>query len=410
MSAYNLKRFYRIQISKRVILDRNNILLVLLVSLSLLLSVLRYPLEPIIDDYRWYAKVIMNFIKNPNSANLRAIGDIRQSIRNRPVYPFFIAILALLSPLSLQITPIIVSVLSILFSMVYIYRICKTLDYSRDQSFKVLFLFISCSTVTINFVRPITDNLGLLLSLMAVFYYSRYLESKQLRLLFYTYILAILALLTRELYLSLFLAFLLFPTKNFSRIKRALCFFLFPLLILILIDLLFPFSHILDLFSQATFYWTPGEPFMPSLREFLIAKIGKWRYTYTWAKLFESLTYSIFIPLVLVRKELISRLKTNLFVFWGLIYSITLLLLNGPIFLGRLWLAVTYIVFLWVPYRANSPITNSTRQDAKVSDLKIVLLIIIGFAITLIRLIFFIFNWWSDFRGYELEVPPRILK
>lgn len=406
MSAYNLKRFYRIQISKRVILDRNIVLLALLVSLSLLLSVLRYPLEPIIDDYRGYANVIINFMKNPNSANLRAIGDVRQSIRNRPVYPFFIALLTLLSPLSLQITPSIVSVLSILFSMVYVYRICKTLDYSRDQSFKVLFLFISCSAVTINFVRPITDNLGLLLSLMAVFYYSRYLESKQLRFLFYTYILAILALLTRELYLSLFLAFLLFPTKSFSRIKRVFCFFLFPLLILILIDLLFPFSHILDLFSQATFYWTPGEPFMPSLREFLVAKIGKWRYTYTWAKLFESLTYSIFIPLVLVRKELISRLKTNLFVFWGLIYSITLLLLNGPIFLGRLWLAVTYIVFLWVPYRAYSPITNSTRQDAKVSDLKIVLLIIIGFAITLIRLIFFIFNWLSDFRGYETKVPP----
>ncbi|MFX0195394.1 MAG: glycosyltransferase family 39 protein [Candidatus Hodarchaeota archaeon] len=405
-----MKRFNRIQISKRVILDRNIVLLVLLVSLSLLLSVLRYPLEPVIDDYRQYAKVIINFIKNPNSTNFQAISDIRPSIRNRPVYPLFIAILTLLSPFPLLITPIIVSVLSILFSMVYIYRICKTLDYSRDQSFKVLFLFISCSAVTINFVRPITDNLGLLLSLMAVLYYSRYLESKQLRFLFYTYILAILALLTRELYLSLFLAFLLFPTKSFSRIKRVLCFFLFPLLILILIDLLFPFSHILDLFSQATFYWTPGEPFMPSLREFLVAKIGKWRYTYTWAKLFESLIYSIFIPLVLVRKELISRFKTNLFVFWGLIYSITLLLLNGPIFLGRLWLAVTYIVFLWVPYRANSPITYSTRQDVKVSDLKIVLLIIIGFAITLIRLIFFVFNWWSDFRGYELEVPPRILK
>lgn len=398
-----MKQFYRIQISKRVIIDRNILLLFLLVSLSLLLSVLRYPLEPVIDDYRGYAKVIMNIIKNPNGANLRSIGDVSQSIRNRPVYPFFIAILTLLSPLSLQITPFIVSVLSILCSMVYIYRICKTLDYSRDQSFKVLFLFMSCSAVTINFVRPITDNLGLLLSIMAVFYYSRYLESKQLRFLFYTYILAILALLTRELYFSLFLAFLLFPTKSFSGIKRALCFFFFPLLILILADLLFSFFHILDLFSQATFYWTPGEPFMPSLREFLSAKMGKWRYIYTWAKLFESLTYNILIPLFLVRKELISRLKTNLFVFWGLTYSITLLLLNNPIFLGRLWLAVTYITFIWVPYRVNSPNTYSTRQDVKVTDWKIVLLIISGFAITIIRLIFFIFNWWSVFRGYDTE-------
>lgn len=373
--------------------------MVLLIFLSFLFSALRYPLEPVIDDYREYAKLIMNFLKNPNNASLRAFSDVNESIRNRPIYPFFIAILTLLVPISLQITPFIVSILSILFSLVYIFQICKTLEYSRDQSYKVLFLFISCSAVSVNFVRPTTDNLGLLLSLMTVFYYSRYLEFKQLRYLFNTYLLAILTLLTRELYLFLFLAFLLFPTKSFSGIKRLLCFFVFPFLFLILADLLFPFFHLLDLFRQAAFYWTPGEPFMPSFREFLNAKIGKWLRLYAWAKLFESLTYSILIPLVFVRKELKVRLKTNPFVFWGLIYSISLLLLNSAIFLGRLWLPITYIVFLWVPYQASSTKINS-QLDVKVVDLKIVLLIISGFAITIIRLLFLKFNLWSAFRGY----------
>ena len=109
--------------------------------------------------------------------------------------------------------------------------------------------------------------------------------------------------------------------------------------------------------------------------------------------------YSILIPLVLVRKELISQIKTNLFVFWGLIYTLTLLFLNSPIFLGRLWLPVTYIIFIWVPYKANIPNNNPNKIDENKNKLKVVLLVVIGFTITIIRLLFLKYNWWRAFRG-----------
>ena len=188
------------------------------------------------------------------------------------------------------------------------------------------------------------------------------------------------------------------PTEKFSRLKRALSFFILPFLFLVMAQFIFPFFHLLDFFSQAALRWTPGEPFLPSLREFLNAKLGKWLASYTWAKLFESLTYSILIPMILVRKELISHLKTNIFVFWGLIYSIFLLFLNSPIFIGLLWLSVTYIPFLWIPYHTKS--TNNKASKQKTNNLKIIVLILIGFSITIIRLIFLKFDLWASFRGY----------
>ena len=116
MSVNNLRDSYSTRIRRKMKLDRNTVLLVFCIVLSLLFSVLRFPLD-FIDSYWEYAGTIKDVIR---TQDYELFGEVKSDIRNRPGYPFFVAIFTYLIPIPLSYATIVLSVLSILISLIFV--------------------------------------------------------------------------------------------------------------------------------------------------------------------------------------------------------------------------------------------------------------------------------------------------
>jgi len=156
-------------------------------------------------------------------------------VRNRMVYPFFIAVLHIIFPIDISIIACFVNLFFALISLLVIRKIMYELDFD-EKSIDLATLFIILSYNYLNyFFEIISDFTGLAFFLLSLYFLIKFKNSKKILSLLFSIVFFVYSFFAREAYI-IFIVFYLFiiPNKKISIplfIISFTTFFILPFLI-----------------------------------------------------------------------------------------------------------------------------------------------------------------------------------
>lgn len=171
------------------------------------------------EDYFISAEILRSFFLSKNPIYIDEY--LLQPTFQRIFYPLNLAVIKIFLPfLDYYLIALILGLVSSGIGYAIFFKITKYFTQIRNERYLILFFFISISTVTYHSTRPITDHFGLMVALFTIYMYFKYVNNPKLMFLVLIYTGAVLAILTREAYVTLPLVFLFAPTTNILLKKR----------------------------------------------------------------------------------------------------------------------------------------------------------------------------------------------